>query len=78
MPAPLVARDSARSNGAANPQPRLAFTIVEFCTAHGFSRGHFYKLVKLGIAPRTMRLGGRIAISQEAAADWRREREGAT
>jgi predicted DNA-binding transcriptional regulator AlpA len=76
LPAPLLARVHARGNHPAdNSQPRLALTISEFCKSHGFSRGHFYKLKKRGIAPRTMRLGGRVVVSIEAAADWRRERE---
>lgn len=53
----------------------LAFTIDEFCHAHRISRAHFYNLQKGGTAPRTMRLGARVLISSEAAADWRRERE---
>jgi predicted DNA-binding transcriptional regulator AlpA len=78
LTAPVLARAHARGNQKAdNSQPRLAFTIAEFCKAHGFSRGHFYKLKELGIAPRTMRLAGRIIISIAAAADWRRDREGA-
>jgi hypothetical protein len=76
LPAPLLARTRARSNRPdENPQLRLAFTIAEFCGAHGFSRGHFYTLKKLGLAPRTMGLAGRVVISAEAAADWRKERE---
>lgn len=53
----------------------LAFTIDEFCHAHRISRAHFYNLQKDGTAPRTMRLGSRVLISAESAADWRRERE---
>lgn len=73
MPAPSI-RANARSP-VDNP-PRLAFTIAEFCDAHGFSRGHYYTLKRLGLAPRVMQLAGRVLISAEAAADWRREREG--
>ena len=52
-----------------------AYSIVEFCQRHGLSRGSFYNLEKIGQAPRVMRVGGRVMISKEAAADWRRERE---
>ncbi len=52
-----------------------AYSIVEFCQRHGFSRASFYNLEKDGEAPRMMRVGGRILISKEAAADWRRARE---
>jgi predicted DNA-binding transcriptional regulator AlpA len=52
-----------------------AYSIIEFCQRHGLSRSSFYALEKLGQAPRIMRVGGRIMISKEAAADWRRDRE---
>jgi hypothetical protein len=57
--------------------PRLAFSIVEFCALHRISRGYFYKILKQGLGPRIMTVGGRKLISHEAAADWRREREAA-
>jgi hypothetical protein len=53
----------------------LAFSITEFCALHRISRAHFYNLVKAGLGPRVMDVGGRKLISQEAAADWRHERE---
>ena len=52
-----------------------AFNIGEFCQRHGLSRAAFYKLGRIGQAPRIMRVGGRVMVSKEAAADWRRERE---
>ncbi len=52
-----------------------AFNIVEFCQRHGLSRASFYNLEKAGQAPRIMRVGARVMVSKEAAADWRRERE---
>lgn len=54
---------------------REAFTIDEFCSAHGFSRAHYFNLQHRGEGPRIMRVGHRKLISREAAADWRRERE---
>jgi predicted DNA-binding transcriptional regulator AlpA len=53
----------------------LAFTIVEFCHLHRISRATFYNMVKAGVAPRVMVVGGRKLVSAEAAADWRKERE---
>lgn len=53
-------------------------TIEEFCKSHRISRGTFYNLQKAGIAPRVMRVGKRVMISAEAAADWRRARENAS
>lgn len=52
------------------------FSISDFCTAHSISRGLFYRAIKEGWAPRMMKLGRRRVISAEAAADWRKQREG--
>lgn len=53
-----------------------AYTIDEFCTAHGFCRSVFYKLKRQGRAPRLMKISdNRVAISREAAEEWRRARE---
>ena len=53
-----------------------AFTVAEFCEAHGrISRTLFYSLIKNGKGPRLMKIGRRTLVSQEAAADWRREME---
>jgi hypothetical protein len=68
----------AKSRGparATTPPPRGAFTVVEFCACHGISRSKLYQLWQKNIGPRVMRIGGKILISVEAAADWRRERE---
>jgi predicted DNA-binding transcriptional regulator AlpA len=55
-----------------------ALSIDEFCARHGISRGSFYNLRKAGLGPREMKLGARVLISVEAAADWRRQREAKT
>jgi predicted DNA-binding transcriptional regulator AlpA len=52
-----------------------AYSIIEFCQRHGMSRAAFYNLENIGQAPRIMRVGGRVMVSKEAAADWRRARE---
>ena len=69
--------DAEKSNGKSIPVPRAAFSIDEFCAAHGISRAMFYKLEDQGLAPRTMRVGVRRLITAEAAAKWRRAREAA-
>lgn len=56
---------------------KKAFSIDEFCSAHGISRAMFYKILKEGTGPRTMRVGSRTLISDEASADWRRQMEAA-
>lgn len=54
---------------------RPASTVPQFCGDHNISRTHFYQLVKDGRGPRRMKVGRRVLISAEAAADWRREME---
>lgn len=56
---------------------KLAFSIDEFCHAHGLCRQSFYNAIKRGEGPKIMTIGGRRLISVEAAAEWRREREAA-
>jgi hypothetical protein len=55
--------------------PQAAYTIAEFCDAHGISRTHLHNLDKSGKGPRKMRCGRRVLISTEAAAEWRRQLE---
>jgi len=50
-------------------------TIAQFCDDHDISRTTFYELERTGKAPRTMKVGRRKLISQEAQADWRRTME---
>jgi|SRR6516162_6295355 len=57
------------------PVPAACYTIATFCTAHHFSQAMFFKMQSAGQAPRTMRIGRRVLISFEAAAEWRRQRE---
>jgi hypothetical protein len=54
-----------------------SMSLNDFCDRHGISRASFYLLKKAGEAPRLMQVGGRVLISREAAAAWRREREAA-
>ena len=51
---------------------RKAYSIDEFCEAHGISRATYYNLKKVGKAPREMRVLTRKIISEESAAEWRR------
>lgn len=57
------------------PIEKLAFSISEFCLAHGISRSLYYQLQRSGEGPTEMQLKGRKAISREAAARWRAARE---
>ena len=52
-----------------------AYSVAEFCSTHQISRTHFYHLVKEGRAPKIMKVGRRVLISKEAAAEWRKRME---
>jgi hypothetical protein len=51
--------------------PRAAYSIREFCVAHGISEPFYFRLKKLGLQPRETYVGRRVIISVEAAAEWR-------
>jgi hypothetical protein len=57
--------------------PFGAYTIKEFCAAHGISQSMYFKMKQQGLAPVEMEVGTRRLISLEAAAEWRRKREAA-
>jgi predicted DNA-binding transcriptional regulator AlpA len=50
-------------------------TVDEFCLAHRICRATFYNLQKQSQAPAIMRVGSRVLISRESAAEWRRRME---
>lgn len=54
---------------------KSAQTVPEFCSDHSISTGFFYKLLKQGKAPKTIKVAGRRLISREAAEEWRRRFE---
>ena len=55
-----------------------AYSIEQFCQAHGISIDLYFKMRRQGLGPATMKVGGRTLISIEAAAAWRRDREAAS
>jgi hypothetical protein len=57
--------------------PTCLFTIKSFCLGHGISESFYHELRKQGVGPKEMRLGARVFITHEAAAEWRAEREAA-
>ena len=54
-----------------------AYGIEEFCQRHRISVALYYKLKQRRMTPVEFHVGGRVLISKEAAALWRREREAA-
>ena len=63
------------SNDAARIATALAFTVPEFCQAHGISRALFYLRQRDGRGPRVMKCGRRTLIARESAEVWRRQME---
>ncbi|MBR0732422.1 hypothetical protein JQ595_27095 [Bradyrhizobium japonicum] len=53
----------------------MAYSIKEFCEAHGIHIDTYFRLQRAGDGPVTMKLRNGTRISVEAAADWRRARE---
>jgi hypothetical protein len=57
---------------------KVAFSVSEFCIAHGISRAHLYNLLRAGAGPKTMKIGRRTLIAVQAASEWRAELENST
>lgn len=67
---------SAQSEQRDRPTPTpAAYSVADFCAAHGITKVLFYSMLKAGTGPRIMKAGTRTLISTEAAADWRRQME---
>jgi predicted DNA-binding transcriptional regulator AlpA len=55
---------------------KRAYSVSEFCEAHGLGRATFYQLLKdRKRAPRIIKVGSRTLISVESAAEWRARME---
>lgn len=52
-----------------------SLTIPEWCARHKLSRATFYNLARVGKAPRIMKAGRSVRISEAADAEWLRARE---
>ena len=61
-----------------NRKPGDAHTIPSFCKSNAISESKYRVLKRQGRGPREIVLDGRIIITPEAEADWRREREAET
>ena len=71
----LQEHSSARHTVCSQDANRAAYTVNEFCDAHRISRSKLYELWSAGVGPRFIRVGTKKIITNEAAADWRREGE---
>lgn len=47
-------------------------SISEFCKENGIGRTTFHKMQKNKIGPRLMRVGARVLVPIESAAEWRK------
>ncbi len=71
----MAARPEVTGRGAGpTTVEREAYTVPEFCEAHRISLSAYYELKKAGRGPRELD-AGRLIITKEAAADWRRAGE---
>jgi hypothetical protein len=61
-----------------NRKPGQAHTIPSFCENNMISESKYYDLKRRGRGPREVEVDARIIITEEAEADWRREREAET
>jgi hypothetical protein len=61
-----------------NRRPGDAHSQLSFCISNNISESLYHKLKRQGRGPREIELDGRIIITPEAEADWRREREAET
>jgi hypothetical protein len=52
-----------------------AYSVPNFCHAHGISKGLFYLLQQRGSGPQIMKIGRTTLVSKEAAAKWRERME---
>jgi hypothetical protein len=59
-------------------KPGDAHTIPSFCVSNAISESLYFDLKRKGRGPREIELDGRIIITPDAEADWRREREAET
>jgi excisionase family DNA binding protein len=52
-----------------------AMSVAEFCAAFGISKPTFYRYMRSGVAPATMKLGRRRVISRDAVRNWQTKME---
>lgn len=75
-----IAETARRQKRPPKPQhasaiPRAAYSITEFCQAHGFSEWTYFCMKREGLGPTEFAVRARRLISFELAAAWRKQRE---
>jgi len=51
----------------------VAYTVQEFCDAYRISKPKFYRMVRAGEAPQSIKIGGTRRIPISAAKSWEEE-----
>jgi hypothetical protein len=69
--------DHAPASVGRPSEPRVTYTVDQYCAAHNICRSQLYEYWKQGNGPRFFWNGKRRLITIEAAADWRRQMEAA-
>ena len=77
MSRPKKKRLAFRKHGKRR-KPSDAHTIPSFCESNAISESLYFELKRKRKGPREIELEGRIIITPDAEADWRREREAET
>lgn len=78
---PMSPRNKPRTafrDHAKRRKPGDLHTIPSFCVSNAISKSMYFSLKRKGLQPREIEIDGRVLITPEAEADWRREREAAT
>jgi hypothetical protein len=65
---------NARPEATGRKLAPAAYSVREFCEIHGISLASYYNLKNRGEGPDEMRVLGRVLISVEEAARWRKKR----
>jgi hypothetical protein len=68
---PLKANEKPKQSLLTPGEPRVAYTLAEFCEAHRISVAQYYRLKAQKLTPPEIKAGAKIIISVEAAAAWR-------
>lgn len=71
-------KHAAKKKAAAPRGPDDDFSVAEWCQRRRIGRVLFYKMLKEGTAPKTMKIGKRRTISPQADAEWQQRREAET
>ena len=56
-----------------NPCDRPMLSVAEFAHCHNLSRSTFYRLLREGRGPETIKIGRRTLIPREASQAWRQQ-----